>query len=118
MHYFYSMKDPVSFDEFQQLDLRVGTIIKAENFPEARKPAYKLVIDFGALGTKNSSAQITDLYSPEKLQGRQVIAIINFPPKKIAGFISECLVLGAIGDNGKVVLLATNAEINNGSQIS
>jgi len=112
------MKDPVSFDDFQRLDIRVGTIIKAEDFPGARKPAFKLEIDFGASGMRHSSAQITDLYTLESLPGRKVIAILNFPTKRIAGFKSDCLLLGAIGDDGKVVLLATGPEIINGSQVS
>jgi tRNA-binding protein len=84
----------------------VGTIVQAEIFAEARKPAYKMLVDFGPLGTRKTSAQITDLYAPSDLIGRQVIAVVNFPPKQIANIKSECLILGAVGDDHVVTLLA------------
>ncbi|MFO7246799.1 MAG: tRNA-binding protein [Thermaerobacter sp.] len=105
-----------TFDQFTEFDIRVGTIVRAETFPEARKPAYRLEIDFGPLGTRRSSAQITDLYAPEDLVGRQVVAVVNFPPKRIAGFVSEVLVLGAYTDAG-VVLLQPERAAPNGSRI-
>ncbi len=107
-----------SFEDFQKIDLRVGTIVKAEEFTEARNPAYKLTIDFGDLGTKQSSAQITKRYKKEELEGRQIVAVFNFPPKKIAGFKSEVLVLGATPSANDVVLLAPENELTNGSVVS
>ena len=106
-----------NWELFNNLDIRVGTIIKAETFKKAKKPAIKLWIDFGELGTKQSSAQITDLYFPENLQGKQVIAVVNFPPKQIANFISECLVLGCYSINNSVVLLKPDSPVANGSKI-
>lgn len=107
------------FDNFSKLDIRVGTIISVAEFPEARKVAFKLKIDFGLeVGILNTSAQITDLYSEEKLVGKQVIAIVNFPPKQIANFISQCLVLGAVNRDNKVLLLQTDIKVENGLRIS
>src|SRR5690606_11999475 len=106
-----------TIDDFLKLDIRVGTIIEAETFPEAKKPAYKLKIDFGELGIKNSSAQITKRYSPETLIGRQVVAVTNFPPRKIAGFKSDVLVLGAMPGNGDCVLLKPDDPVENGTSI-
>ena len=106
-----------SFEDFQQIDLRVGTIVNAEAFPEARKPAYKLTIDFGSLGTKQSSAQITERYKAEDLPGKQVVAVFNFPPKKVAGFKSEILVLGATPTVSDVVLLSPETALPNGSVV-
>lgn len=106
-----------SFEDFQQMDLRVGTIIKAEAFPEARKPAYKLTIDFGSLGTRQSSAQITKRYKVNELIGRQVVAVFNFPPKKVAGFESEVLVLGATPEADDVILLGLGNAMPNGSVV-
>lgn len=98
--------------------MRVGTIIDAKDFPKAKKPAYQLRIDFGAeLGIKNSSAQITKFYTTESLKGQQVVAVVNFPPKNIAGFISECLVLGVYDEQNDVVLLAPKAPVSNGLKI-
>ncbi|HAD97090.1 MAG TPA: tRNA-binding protein [Cryomorphaceae bacterium] len=108
----------ISWDDFTKVDIRVGTVIKAEAFPEARKPAYKLVIDFGELGTRKTSAQITKLYTPDTITGKQVVAVINFPPKQIANFVSECLVLGAVNSNGEVTLLTTLGSAPNGLRIS
>ena len=96
----------ISFQDFQKVDLRVGRITSVEDFPEARKPAYKLTIDFGAeIGTKRSSAQITDLYSKDQLLGRFVVCVTNFPPKQIGPFVSECLTCGALDDKSRVALL-------------
>jgi tRNA-binding protein len=102
---------------FEQLDIRVGRVIAAEPFPEARKPAYKLEIDFGDLGTRRSSAQLTALYRPADLVGRSVIAVVNFPPRRIAGFVSEVLVLGVPDDAGNVVLLAPEREVPLGGRV-
>jgi tRNA-binding protein len=110
--------ETVSWDDFERIDIRVGTIIQATGFPKAKKPAYRLTIDFGKqIGTKQSSAQITKHYSLEGLTGRQVIAVTNFPPKNIAGFISECLVLGIYDQNNDVVLLQPEALVTNGAKI-
>ena len=110
------MNNTINFDDFQKVDLRVGTVTEVKDFEKARVPAYQLKIDFGSIGTKNSSAQITTLYSKEELLGRQVIAVVNFKPKQIANFMSECLVLGI--QNGKdVVLLRTGREVLNGTQV-
>lgn len=109
-------KNTISWQDFEKVEMRVGTIISAEKFEKARKPAYILTIDFGDLGTKRSSAQITELYSYEELIGKQIIAVINFPPKQIANFMSECLVLGAV--NGKeVTLLQPERKTENGLRI-
>jgi tRNA-binding protein len=106
-----------TFDEFLRIDIRAGKIISAEEFPEARKPAYKLTIDFGPLGTRKTSAQITKLYKPEDLTGKQVVAVVNFPPKKIAGFTSEVLVLGVVCDNEEVILLKPERDAPLGKRI-
>lgn len=107
----------ITFDDFQKVEIRVGKVLKAEDFPEAHKPAYKLTIDFGEFGVKRTSAQITDKYSLDALQGRQVLAVTNFPPKQIANFRSEVLVLGAITGKG-VVLLNVDEDVELGSRIS
>ena len=108
---------PISWDDFEKIDIRAGTITEVKDFPKAKKPAYQLTIDFGEIGIKKSSAQITHHYHKEELIGRQVVAVINFPPKQIANFISECLVLGVYTDKKEVVLLAPERKVNNGWRI-
>lgn len=111
------LNEPLSWDEFSRVDMRVGTVIHAEVFKEARKPAYKIQVDFGALGIRKTSAQVTDLYSCEELVGKQVIGVVNFPPKQIANIKSEFLLLGAIGNAGEVTLLQTERKVQNGLRI-
>ncbi len=111
------MSDTINFDDFSRVDLRVGTIIEVHDFPEARNPAFKLVIDFGELGTRRSSAQITTLYNKDELLNKRVVAVLNFPEKKIADFKSECLILGAV-DGRNVILLTPSDEVSNGSAVS
>jgi tRNA-binding protein len=108
----------INWDDFEKIDMRVGTIIEVNEFPKARKPAYQLSIDFGnEIGVKTSSAQITAHYTKEDLLNRQVIAVVNFPPKQIAGFISECLVLGVYDENKDVILLQPSQSTLNGMKI-
>jgi tRNA-binding protein len=107
----------ISWDDLEKIDIRAGTIIEVNDFPKAKKPSYQLTIDFGEMGIKRSSAQITDLYKKEELTGRQVIAVINFAPKQIANFFSECLVLGVYTDKKEVVLLQPQQQVKNGSKI-
>jgi len=109
--------ETISWNDFEKVDIRVGTIIEVKEFPKARKPAYKLTIDFGELGIKQSSAQITKFYSMQELTGLQIIAVVNFPPKQIANFFSECLVLGVYDENKDVVLLQPKHSVSNGSKI-
>lgn len=107
----------LSWKEFMNVEMRVGTILRAEHFAEAHNPSYKLIIDFGEMGTRKSSAQITDLYDIEELIGKQVIAVVNFPPKQIATMMSECLILGGIGDQHEVTLLTPDRPVKNGVRI-
>lgn len=107
----------INWEQFEAVDMRVGTIIEAKPFEKARKPAYKLWIDFGELGIKKSSAQLTMLYEPQTLTGRQVVAVVNFPPKQIADFMSECLVLGVYNENNDVVLLQPQQPVHNGGKV-
>lgn len=111
------MKETISWHDFEKVDLRVGTIIEADHFPEARQPAYRLTIDFGPMGTRRSSAQITKNYQLDQLIGRQIIAVVNFPSKQIANMMSECLVLGVVGQDNDIVLLTPDTETENGLAI-
>jgi tRNA-binding protein len=107
----------ITWSDFEKIDIRVGTILEVKDFPSARKPSYQLSIDFGELGIKRSSAQITKLYKKDELVGRQVIAVVNFPPKQIANFFSECLVLGVYNEDNDVVLLQPSLKVQNGGKI-
>ena len=112
------MTELITYGDFERVDIRVGTVIGAEPFPEARKPAYKLTIDFGPqLGMKRSSAQITAHYTAESLIGTRVMAVVNFPPKRIAGFPSEVLVLGVADEHGEVVLIRPDIAVPNGARM-
>lgn len=108
----------ISWDDFEKIDMRAGTIVEVNDFPKARKPAYKLVVDFGnEIGLKRSSAQITTFYTREELLNRQVIAVVNFPSKQIADFVSECLVLGVYDENKNVILLQPGKPVTNGMKV-
>jgi tRNA-binding protein len=107
----------ISWADFEKIDIRVGTVLEVHDFAAAKKPAYQLTIDFGALGTKKSSAQVTALYSKEALIGTQVIAVVNFPVKQIANFFSECLVLGVYNEQNEVVVLQPSLAVSNGCKI-
>jgi tRNA-binding protein len=109
---------PINYEDFDKVEVRVGRIERVEDFPQARRPAYKLWIDFGSLGTRRSSAQITTLYSKEELVGRQVLAVTNFAPKQIANFMSEVLVLGPVLEDGTVVLAQPEREVPVGTRIA
>ena len=112
-----SIKPEISWQDFEKIDIRSGTIISVSDFPQARNPSYKLEIDFGDLGIKNSAAQITHLYQKEDLVGKQILAVVNFPKKQIANFFSECLVMGVYGENHEVTLLSTSLPVKNGSVV-
>ncbi len=107
----------LTWREFLKVEMRIGTILSAEIFEEAKKPAYKIQIDFGEFGIRKTSAQITKLYSTEEIIGRQVVAVVNFPKKQIANIMSECLILGGLGSENDVVLLTTERTIKNGTRI-
>ena len=111
------MTELISWADFSKIEIRVGTIIRAEIFREARTPAYKISIDCGHLGIKKTSAQITKLYSPDEIVGKQVIVVVNFPPKQIASLQSECLILGAVNEN-EVTLLTTDKPVINGLRVA
>jgi tRNA-binding protein len=109
----------IAWADFEKVELRIGTIVEVEDFPEARKPAWKLRIDFGEeVGIKRSSAQLTDLYTKEDLLGKQVLAVVNFPPKQIGPFISECLVTGVHRRDGAVVLVSPESDVPNGARLA
>jgi len=104
----------IEWPDFEKIDIRVGTVVEVSDFPKAKKPAYQLSIDFGELGIRKSSAQITDFYEKQELIGKQVMAVVNFPPKQIANFFSECLVLGVYTDKKEVVLIGPDRKVANG----
>lgn len=108
----------ITWQDFEKVEMRVGTILEAEDFPEARNPAYRLKIDFGEFGIKKSSAQITKLYKKQELAGKQVIAVVNFPPKQVANFVSEVLVLGIVLPEKEVVLMQPERKVKNGYRIA
>ena len=108
----------ISWNDFDKIEMRVGTIIEVNDFPKANKPAYQLAIDFGTeIGLRKSSAQITKQYSKEELVGKQIIAVVNFPKKQIADFMSECLVLGSVGNDNDIVLLSSDKPVENGLRV-
>lgn len=112
------MEQTITWGDFEKVEMRVGTILEVNDFPTARKPAYQLTIDFGAeIGIKKSSAQITKRYTKEALQGKQIIAVVNFPKKQIGTFMSECLVLGSVGLENDIVLLTSDSKVVNGLRI-
>ena len=108
----------ISWQDFEKVEMRVGTILEVSDFPKAKNPSYQLQIDFGEFGIKKSSAQITALYEKTELVGKQVIAVVNFPPKQIANFFSECLVLGVVGENKEITLLQPERKVENGQRIA
>ncbi len=110
--------EDIAYSDFEKIEIRTGTILEANDFPGAKKPAYQLVIDFGNLGIKKSSAQITTHYTKEELIGKQIVAVVNFPSKQIANFFSECLVLGAMQNDGSVILLQPEKVVLNGLRIA
>lgn len=107
----------ITWNDFEKLNIRTGTIVEIEDFPKARNPSFQLKIDFGPLGIKQSAAQITKHYCKEQLLGKQIVAVVNFPPKQIANYISECLVLGVYAENNDVILLNPDKKTPNGSKI-
>jgi tRNA-binding protein len=112
------MENPLTWTDFEKVEMRIGTIMEANDFPEARKPAYQLLIDFGAeIGLKKSSAQITKRYSKADLVGKQIVAVVNFPKKQIGNFMSECLVLGSVGTDNDIVLLTSDLKVDNGLRV-
>lgn len=111
------MNDNLTWNDFQKVEMRVGTVVAAEEFTEAKNPAYKMIIDFGEFGKRKTSAQITKIYQPDELIGQQVIAVVNFPAKQIANIMSECLVLGAVGEEQDVILISPERKVKNGLRI-
>lgn len=107
----------LTWEGFMNVEMRIGTILTAEIFKEVRNPAYKMQIDFGELGIRKTSAQITKLYTPEELIGRQIVAVVNFPPKQIANMMSECLILGGIGEEKSIILLQPERKVPNGLRV-
>lgn len=122
IHVTFGMDDEwnqtLTWSEFSKMDIRVGTVLTAEFLENARKPAIKMLVDFGDLGQRKTSAQITELYAPDEMIGKQVLAVVNFPPKQIGNFMSECLVLGAVGDSNIVTLIQPERVVKNGTRIS
>lgn len=113
-----STSEGLQWSEFEKTEMRIGTILEAKDFPEARKPAYQLVIDFGSeIGIRKSSAQLTKRYAKEDLVGKQIVAVVNFPKKQIGNFMSECLVLGSIGTDNDIVMLTSDMRVENGLRI-
>ncbi len=116
--YFFILFNMITWHDFEKVEMRIGTILEVQDFPKANKPAYQLTIDFGSeLGIKKSSAQITKRYAKEDLLGKQIIAVVNFPKKQIADFMSECLVLGSVGEEHDIVLLTSDVPVENGLRI-
>lgn len=112
-------QETITWDDFEKVEMRVGTVLEVNDFPEARKPAYQLTIDFGAaIGIRKSSAQITKHYTKEQLTGRQIVAVVNFPKKQIGKFMSECLVLGAVAGEGDIIVLSPDFKVENGLRIA
>ena len=111
-------ENTLTWNDFTKVEMRIGTIISAEIFEEVKNPAYKMQVDFGDYGIKKTSAQITKLYQPQELIGKQVVAVVNFPKKQIANMMSECLVLGGLGDDKEVTLLTTERAVKNGTKIA
>ncbi|WP_066758915.1 tRNA-binding protein [Crocinitomix algicola] len=107
----------IEWSDFTKVEMRVGTILTAEVFKEVRNPAYKMTIDFGEFGTRKTSAQITKKYQPEELIGKQIVAVVNFPPKQIATMMSECLVMGVVGNEGEVTIISPDLKVENGMRI-
>ena len=113
-----TLAGPITWNDFERIELRVGTVVDVDEFPEARKPAWKLTVDFGAaLGLRRSSAQITDLYDRDSLVGRQVLAVLNFPKKQIGPFMSECLITGLEREDGAIVLMTPDKPVPNGAKL-
>ncbi|WP_440881570.1 tRNA-binding protein [Tenacibaculum sp. C7A-26P2] len=113
-----NIKNIISWDDFVKVDMRIGTIINVENLKNAKKPAYKMFIDFGELGIRKTSAQITKLYQPQDLIGKQVVAVVNFPKKQISNFMSECLILGGLGNKKEVTIISPERKVKNGTKIA
>lgn len=115
---FYQDMNMINWEDFEKVEMRIGTIIDAQDFPEARKPAFRLWIDFGEeIGVKKSSAQITQCYTKEELIGKQIVAVVNFPKKQIGNWMSECLVMGSLGKDNNVILLSSDKKVENGLRI-
>lgn len=110
-------KNTLTWTDFEKVEMRIGTILSAKIFEEVKNPAYKIIVDFGPLGSRKTSAQLTVLYKPEELIGKQVVAVVNFPPKQIANMMSECLILGGLGENRDVTLLHPGKKVANGTRI-